>query len=196
MNYKRFILIAIILLVAVGCGDPVCEYCINRAPDIPIFTTFEPLRSSPSTVAQIVEGMYKVARVIDGDTLIIECGAGTEYRVRLIGIDAPEICPVQPFGIEAKEFVENKIAMADGYARLVFDGDGVDRNRRIRAHVYLAINDNDVWLNNLLVLEGLAVSMLGFRYSDGAKKIFVESEITARREGRNMWSYPVCLISD
>jgi endonuclease YncB( thermonuclease family) len=73
----------------------VCEYYINRAPDTPIFTNFEPLHSSPSTVAPIAEGAYAVVRVIDGDTLIIINDAGTEYRVRLIGIDAPEIRPIR-----------------------------------------------------------------------------------------------------
>ena len=72
-----------------------------------------------------------------------------------------------------------------------FDGDGIDRSGRVRAHVYLTIDGNETWLNNLLVLEGLAVSVLGFRYSDGAKKIFVESEIEARRNKRNIWSLPV-----
>ena len=131
--------------------------------------------------------------MIDGDTLVIIDDAGTEYRVRLIGIDAPEIRPLQPFGQEAKDFVEEKIAAAGGKIRLQFDGDGIDRSGRVRAHVYLTIDENEIWLNNLLVLEGLAVSMLGFRYSDDAKKIFVESEIEARRNNRNMWNLPAAI---
>jgi len=126
--------------------------------------------------------------VLDGDTLIIKCNDDIEHRVRLIGVDAPEVRPLQPYGQEAKDFVEQMIESANGYVRLQFDGDGVDRSGRIRAHIYLSIDGNDVWLNNLLVSEGLAISMLGFRYSDGAKRILIESEISARRHKRGMWS--------
>ena len=183
----RWCSLALIFLLVAGCDAPVCD-CIERIPDTPVFTYFEPLRSSPSTIAPIAEGEYEVVRVIDGDTLIIDDGTGTEIRVRMIGIDAPEVRPMQPFGLEAKAYVEKKIAKAGGYVRLQFDGDGVDRSGRIRAHVYLTIDGNDVWLNNLLVLEGYAVSMPGFRYSDGAKKILVQSEIEARRHKRGMWA--------
>jgi len=186
----RASLLTLVVLLLVGCNAPICQECINRAPDAPIFTDFVPLRSSPSTVAPIPEGVFAVIRAIDGDTIVIDDGTGTELRVRLIGVDAPEIRPMQPFGQEAKDFVEQMIEAAGGYVRLQFDGDGTDRSGRIRAHVHLTINGDDVWLNNLLVLEGLAVSMLAFRYSDGAKRIFVQSEIVARREQRGMWALP------
>ena len=188
----RALLLTLVVLLLVGCNHSVeCLECINRVPDAPVFTDFEPLRSSPSTIAPIPDGMhYKVLRIIDGDTLVIDDGTGTELRVRLIGIDAPEVRPVQPFGEEAKDFVEQMIEAAKGYVRLKFDGDGVDRSGRVRAHIYLSIGGDELWLNNLLVLEGLAVSMLGFRYFDGAKRILIESEISARRHGRGMWALP------
>ena len=47
---------------------------------------------------------YKVARVIDGDTIELENGG----KVRLIGVDTPETVhpnkPVEYFGKEASEF--------------------------------------------------------------------------------------------
>ena len=182
---------ALCVLLLAGCNAPmVCQDCINRVHDTPVFTTFTPLRSSPSVISPIPEGVYKVVRVIDGDTLVIDDGTGTELRVRLIGVDAPEIRPLQPYGQEAKDFVEQMIDLAGGYVRLQFDGDGTDRSGRVRAHIHLTIDGSEIWLNNLLVSEGLAVSMLGFRYSDGAKKILVQSEMEARREKRGMWALP------
>jgi endonuclease YncB( thermonuclease family) len=52
-----------------------------------------------------VEG--EVSRVIDGDTVTLATREGTKLRVRLYGIDAPEVrhekTAGQPYGKEAKE---------------------------------------------------------------------------------------------
>ena len=182
------------VLLVVGCNASICQYCVDRIGsvenvDTAIFTDFVPLSSPPSSKSPIPEGTWRVARIIDGDTIIVLDDEDVEHRVRLVGVDAPEIRPLQPFGQEAKDFAEKMITAAGGYVRLQFDGDETDRSGRVRAHIYLTMPDGtEVWLNNALVLEGLAVSVLGFRYSDGAKKIFVQSEIEARRNSRNMWS--------
>ena len=75
---------------------------------------------------------YKVLEVIDGDTFRIELG-GEERRVRLMGVDAPELGKC--LGIEAKEKLEELILnkqvllkdqFSDPYARImanVFDGE-------------------------------------------------------------------------
>ena len=43
-----------------------------------------------------------VTRVIDGDTIVIE----GDYRVRYIGIDAPEVYPqLEAYGIEAWQLI-------------------------------------------------------------------------------------------
>jgi endonuclease YncB( thermonuclease family) len=48
-----------------------------------------------------------VVRVADGDTLTAETDNGTKLRIRLLGIDAPEVShngkPGQPFGTEAQD---------------------------------------------------------------------------------------------
>jgi endonuclease YncB( thermonuclease family) len=55
--------------------------------------------------------IYRIKRVIDGDTLLLANGE----RVRLIGVDTPETKhpqkPVQYFGIEAYQFTKE---MAEG----------------------------------------------------------------------------------
>ena len=190
----RWHVIAFVALLVIGCVPPICQDCIDRGGsvenvDVAIFTDFVPLSSPPSRISPIPEGTWRVARIIDGDTIIVLDNEDVEHRVRFIGIDAPEVRPLQPFGIEAREYVERMIAAADNRVRLQFDGDETDRSGRVRAHIYLTMpDDTEVWLNNALVLEGLAVSVLGFRYSDGAKKILVQSEIEARRNSRGMWS--------
>lgn len=48
-----------------------------------------------------------VKRVIDGDTLLVTAPDGSEKRLELAYIDAPE--REQPFGREARDFVSNKL---------------------------------------------------------------------------------------
>ena len=51
-----------------------------------------------------------VRHVIDGDTLVLQpgSGAGEPIRLRLLGIDAPEIC--QSGGIEARDAMAQRVA--------------------------------------------------------------------------------------
>ena len=186
MKNNNFALLTVTLLL-VGCS-PICQDSTNTVPSAPVFTSYEPLLSPPSRTSQITEAIYKVTSVVDGDTLVITDGTD-EYRVRMTGIDCPELRPLEPYALEAKAYVESKIAKAGGHVRIKFDGDQTDRYGRILAMVYLPMpGGNDVWLNELLVYDGLAVSVLGFRYSDGAKKMLVQAEIEARKAKRNMWS--------
>jgi micrococcal nuclease len=132
-------------------------------------------------------------RVVDGDTLIVGDNDDREqqYRVRLIGIDTPELAmrnrPVEPFAIEATEFVREQIARSNNRIRISFDGEHLDQYRRIRAMVYLQIEGKEIWLNELLVLEGLAHARLNFRYSHEAKLHFALAEIEARKNRKNLW---------
>lgn len=68
------------------------------------FFLLTPAAAAPRTVVATVE------RVSDGDTLIAITDNGTKLRIRLIGIDAPEIShgekPGQPFGEEARDYLD------------------------------------------------------------------------------------------
>ena len=130
--------------------------------------------------------------MVDGDTLIVGDGGDGQYQVRLIGADTPEVVkantPVEPFGLEASEFVKQKIADAGGRVRLSFDGDRTDRYGRTLAMVWLQMpNGKEVWLNELLIREGLAHARLQYRYSHGAKLSFAVAEVEARKQRRNLW---------
>ena len=159
----------------------------------PIFPGIsDPYKPLPSKVkGPLTEGVWMVVRVVDGDTLIV--GDGTdEYRVRLIGADTPEVVkpntPVEPFGPEASEFTKRKIAAANHRVRIAFDGDQVDRYDRCLAMVYLTMPDGtEVWLNELLIREGLARAQLQYRFSKGAKTAFRQAEEEAKNAKRNLW---------
>ncbi len=100
-----------------------------------------------------------VERVIDGDTLwaVIDAGFGTQVRekLRLRGIDCPELG--SPEGEAAKRFVMKLLPQG---ARCIIKSSKSDKYGRFVADVML--NDKDgkqQHLNNLLLQEGLAVSL-------------------------------------
>jgi len=92
---------------------------------------------------------FKVKRVIDGDTILLENG----LKVRYIGINTPESVdprrPIQCFGQEAskrnKEIVEGKIV------RLEKDVEDKDKYGRLLRYVFLP---NGAFINYELVKQG------------------------------------------
>ena len=120
----------------------------------------------------------RVIQVIDGDTIVIEGG----YRVRYIGIDAPESHPEpEPFGLEAYqanlELVENK------EVRLKEDVSDRDRYGRLLRYVWV----DDILVNAELVGKGLARAKAyppDTKYQDYLEQM----EAEAREAGQGMWS--------
>lgn len=55
----------------------------------------------------------KVVQVIDGNSLIAEARGGTKLRVRLVGIEAPQLAqgkkPGQPLAEEARDYLDRQI---------------------------------------------------------------------------------------
>ncbi len=115
---------------------------------------------------------YKVERVVDGDTFIIDMN-GIRERVRLIGLDAPE--SVHPD--ESKNTDEGRLAsefakeMLEGkMVTLEFDVQERDKYGRILAYVYL----EDEMFNKILIREGHAQAVTyppNVKYQDEFRKI-------------------------
>ena len=109
----------------------------------------------PQTLTQAT-----VTRVIDGDTLELSTGE----RVRLIGIDAPEVNT--PGADEATAFVREHTLNQTVW--LESDGNDTDVHNRLRRYVWLAlpIDPTDAaqiqryQLNALLLMNGLAEVMI------------------------------------
>jgi micrococcal nuclease len=139
-------------------------------------------RSTPDSPSHMREGIYQIARVVDGDTLLLEDGT----RVRLIGVDAPESVkpdhPVEPWGKEAFEFTSRFIA--SGETRLEFDRERVDDFGRTLAYVWVGRE----LLNEALIREGLARARLKFNYSPQKKRLFRQAQEEARKARRGIWS--------
>ncbi len=92
-----------------------------------------------------------MVRVVDGDTYDVLAG-GTVYRVRLLGVDAPE--PDQPFGHQAGDSVA-RLLEPQRLVRLTRRG--VDLYGRTLASVRLPVAKGPALaLDSLLVVRGWA----------------------------------------
>jgi micrococcal nuclease len=96
-------------------------------------------------------GMFRVAQVIDGDTIELEGGA----RVRYIGVNTPETVhptkAVECFGKEASNY--NKQLLAGGIVRLEKDITDTDKYGRLLRYIYLP---DGTFVNLQLVANGYA----------------------------------------
>lgn len=130
------------------------------------------------------EGVHRVRRVVDGDTLLLQSCA----RVRLQGVDAPETVrqdwPVEPWGQDASAFTKNFVADAGQRVRLTFDLERLDRHGRFLAFVW----HGDIMLNEELVRVGLARARTDYRFSIPMKRRLVAAEREARAANRGIWS--------
>jgi micrococcal nuclease len=135
-----------------------------------------------------------VKRVVDGDTLILE---GQE-RVRLIGIDTPEMhdsdkltrdskrrqqntSEIKAMGRKSYEFTKN---LVEGKTvSLEFDVERYDKYKRLLAYVYLK---DGTFVNAEIVKEGYA-SLMTFPPNVKYAELFLKLYRQARENKRGLW---------
>jgi len=92
-----------------------------------------------------LQGMFEVARVVDGDTVRVVIN-GQEEAIRLIGVDTPEtVHPTrgeEPYGREASDFTKGLLEGRSVY--LEFDVEERDRFGRLLAYLYID-DANGAW---------------------------------------------------
>lgn len=135
-----------------------------------------------------------VTRVIDGDTILIETGE----RVRLIGIDTPEIHEssklyrdsqrtnrdiqtIKALGRRSFIFTEN--LLEGKRVRLEFDAEKYDKYGRLLAYVFLK---DGTFVNAEILKQGYASLMTippNLRYEDLFLRLYQE----ARESRRGLW---------
>lgn len=131
------------------------------------------------------EGKYKVIRVVDGDTLIVEID-NKEERVRLIGVDTPEsVHPDASKNVEAgkiaSEFTKSKLE--GEYVELEFDVQERDKYGRLLAYVW---HDGEMF-NKVLLREGYA-QVATFPPNVKYVEEFTQLEREAREAKRGLWA--------
>lgn len=120
--------------------------------------------------------LWRVDTVHDGDTVTCRDPEGRAWKIRLVGIDAPEFG--QPFGEASRGALADKLAA--GVVRV--EGDARDQHGRLLGT--LRIGDRDI--NRELVAEGWAWAFGGFS-TEGE---LLDAEAEARRGRRGLWADP------
>jgi micrococcal nuclease len=123
-------------------------------------------------LARSVEGVVRY--VTDGDTLWLQAATGPPLKVRIAGIDAPEIC--QPFGPQAREALAARVL----HRPVLVATRARDVYHRTIGQVSMEGQDIGAWL----VSGGYAWSP-GYRHRAGP---YAAEEAQARQARRGLWA--------
>lgn len=133
---------------------------------------------------------FPVVRVVDGDTLHlgIADSAGEVTKVRLIGIDAPEMGGGERermyYAEEATAFTK-RLALGR-QATVYLDRQAGSRDRYGRLLAYIQLPDGR-FLNEELLSEGLAYADLRFKH--GYYQKYQQLEAGARASKKGLWAH-------
>jgi len=106
----------------------------------------QPSRNTPRTATS--DRQCTVTRITDGDTFV----CGDAGRIRLIGIDAPEMNQ-RPFGDQARNALMTIMPMGSRI-RLTFDASASDRYGRALAYAWI----DSTMINEAMVKGGWAIA--------------------------------------
>ena len=135
--------------------------------------------------------MYPIIKVVDGDTLDILMD-GKKVRLRLIGLDTPEIVdprkPVQCFARQASD--KAKEILTGQSVRLETDPsqDTYDKYGRLLAYIFLLDGTN---FNKLMIAKGYGHEYtydLPYKYQTE----FKAAEKSARESKKGLWADNAC----
>ncbi len=181
----RFLILVVIITATVILGMFILHRRVEKKiqPDIAsksALTTVQPEVKSSSSVVQSLpsRGPFRVTRVLDGDTLVLDNGE----TVRLIGVDAPEThhpeIPVQSFGEESTEFLRR---FAEGFeCTLEYEPSNIrDQYGRLLAYVFVG----DRLANAEIIRRGYAYAYTRFPFRRQAEFIALEREARERQYG-------------
>lgn len=133
-----------------------------------------------------------VLRVIDGDTIEVDI-SGTKTRVRLIGINTPEVVdprrPVECFGQEASH--RAKEILSGNAVLLVSDSSQGELDKYGRSLFYVYLSDG-TFFNDLMLKEGYAHEYT-YRTPYRYQAQFKASEQVARSQHVGLWEKGRCL---
>lgn len=151
---------------------------------------------SPSATGQnTIQGVQEetvVSRVVDGDTIAVVTD-GTEVKVRLIGINAPESVdprrPVECMGKEASVVLKDKLEGKNIRMESDPSQGTYDKYKRLLRYVY--VGSSTVSVNEEMISEGYAYE---YTYDEPYKyqTQFKEKEEKAKKENIGLWSTERC----
>lgn len=178
----------IYLLVLISSASALSATEIYRSVDEKDRVTYSDRPSAGAEPVKIIRQpsrqLYQVARVYDGDTIILE----DKKHVRLLGVNTPEIESQQraeePGGVAAKKWLQAQLQENKVY--LEYDQVKRDKYKRFLAHVFLPDGKH---LNLALLENGLAVISIippNGRYTDK----LIQAQQHAEKLKLGIWAMP------
>lgn len=134
------------------------------------------IRHEPVNIVQV-----KVVKVFDGDTISVLL-EGTAEKIRLIGIDAPEL-DQKPWGLKSKKHLESLINASGWTIDLEFDSEKRDKYGRLLCYLF---SDDKTMINLQMLKDGYAMLFTippNIKYVDMLKKAQKE----AREQKLGIW---------
>lgn len=149
----------------------------------------------------------EVTRVVDGDTLHV-AAYGRTYKLRLIGVDTPEVYASPKLTRDATRTKQDKAVImalgkrASDFARSLCAGRRCrigydpanaarghrDRYERLLAYVWVLDDAGaETFVNAELLRQGYGKALTSFAYDDARKAEFLDLQRQARAEGRGLW---------
>lgn len=124
-----------------------------------------------------------ITKISDGDTVQAITPEGTKLKVRLYGIDAPEMpkgkIPGEPFGNDSREYLASLVS----HQTVQVEIRDIDRYRRMVAVLWIGERN----VNLEMLSAGMAEA-----YSEYLKQPyrapFLQAEQTAKAQGKGIWS--------
>jgi len=181
-KYVKFTSIPILLILLTGCinqTSDLIDMVITNTPSNNFKQSITEHPNNPNTNKFITTHEHfnaKIIKVVDGDTVYAKALNGTEYKIRLLGVDTPETYKenkpdeyillngdsitdlnwLKTWGINAKEFAKENLA--DKTVIIVFDNIAPKKGYYGRYLAYIYINNSGVLLdfNKELLTEGYA----------------------------------------
>jgi micrococcal nuclease len=148
--------------------------------------------SPPATGA--IEANGVVEHIVDGDTIDVTFGGGQEERVRLIGIDTPEVehaasgsraaQAAECFGPEASTYTESLVPVGTP-VRVERDVVPRDDFGRMLGYVYRA--SDGIFVNYEIVRHGYA-QPLTIPPNVAFSEVMVQASRDAERDAAGLWS--------
>ena len=124
--------------------------------------------------------------VNDGDTVVVEFRDGQSRKIRLLGIDSPEMNHSDE-QVRLLAELSKRFAFYYLYKKqvtLTYDWEREDKYGRILA--YLWTEENGLF-NEFILEEGFASVYLRFPFKEEYRKRFIQAEKSARSSNKGLW---------
>ena len=148
-----------------------------------ILTALLILCTAASHAAPIRTVTATITKITDGDTVQAVTPEGTKLKVRLYGIDAPEMSkgkiPGEPFGKDSRDYLTALVSQKTVQVEIR----DIDRYRRMVAILWLGERN----VNQEMLSAGMAEA-----YSEYLRQPyrtpFIQAEQEAKAQGKGIWS--------